>query len=424
MKKREKRYNIAIVGGGPAGIFAAISAKKHNNKISVCIIESNKEICRKLQMTGGGRCNFTNNKDISMFFDNVVNNSKFLYSSFYSFTNNDLMKFIKSVLGLEYVVEINNHDKVYLKSGKSQDLINELESYIKKCGIDVYYNSKVDNIVDGEVKRVYTKENIFNVDKIIISTGGVSYKNTGSDGVMLSIMNELGHNIVDTKPALVPIIIKENWTKLIPGVSLKNINLHIFRNNKRKKKICSIKDDIVFTHKGIGGPAALKASSYLNKSIDEFFLIVDFIPDISNEDIRNMITNDNKKTVLSSFKKIFPNNFAKSLLNYCSKTVDYDVDFINAKCCNLTNKHIDLLILAIKECHFTPEKLESIDKATITSGGINVKNINPSTLESNVIAGIYFSGEVIDVDALTGGYNLQIAFSTGYLAGLSAAESM
>lgn len=424
MKKKEKRYNIAIVGGGPSGIFAAISAKKHNNKISVCIIESNKEICKKLQMTGGGRCNFTNNKDISMFFDNVVNNSKFLYSSFYSFTNNDLMKLIRDDLGLEYVVESNNHDKVYLKSGKSQDLINELERYIKNCGIDIYYNSKVDNIIDGEVKRVYTKENIFNVDKIIISTGGVSYKNTGSDGSMLSIMNELGHDIVDTKPALVPIIVKENWIKSIPGISLKNIDLHIFKNNKRKKKIFSIKDDIVFTHKGIGGPVALKSSSYINKSIEEFFLVVDFIPAISKEDIRSLILNGNKKMVFSSFKKIFPNNFTKALLNYCSETIDYDIDFINVKCCDLTNKHIDLLILAIKECHFIPEKLESIDKATITSGGINVKNINPSTLESKVIAGIYFSGEVIDVDALTGGYNLQIAFSTGYLAGLSAAESV
>lgn len=428
-----KNYDIAILGAGPAGIMAALSARKVNNQADICIIDSNSNIGNKLRITGGGRCNFTNNKDISNFFDNIVRNKKFLYSSLYSFSNEDLKEFIKKI-GLDYVVEDDNDNKVYLKSGKSMDLIEVLNLELRKSNIDYISKSKVGDINLKE-KKIISDDLIIKSDRIIIASGGSSYPQTGSDGSIMKILSKKGYNVIKEVPALAPMNIKESWVKDIPGISLQNVSITVSKvssknknssktSNQKSKKLAELYGDMVFTHKGIGGPAVLKASSYINRSIEESILEIDFITDIAKDELFDIAKSNPKKTILSNLKELFPNNFLKRILEKCNEESDGKVDFINDCSANISNKNFEILYKSLKKAELTPTSLADLERATITSGGIDVKNIDSSSLESVIDSGIYFAGEVIDVDALTGGYNLQIAFSTGYLAGTSAAESL
>lgn len=428
-----KNYDIAILGAGPAGIMAALSARKVNNQADICIIDSNSNIGNKLRITGGGRCNFTNNKDISNFFDNIVRNKKFLYSSLYSFSNEDLKEFIKKI-GLDYVVEDDNDNKVYLKSGKSMDLIEVLNLELRKSNIDYISKSKVGDINLKE-KKIISDDLIIKSDRIIIASGGASYPQTGSDGSIMKILSKKGYNVIKEVPALAPMNIKESWVKDIPGISLQNVSITVSKvsaknknsfktSNQKSKKLAELYGDMVFTHKGIGGPAVLKASSYINRSIEESILEIDFITDIAKDELFDIAKSNPKKTILSNLKELFPNNFLKRILEKCNEESDGKFDFINDCSANISNKNLEILYKSLKKAELTPTSLADLERATITSGGIDVKNIDSSSLESVIDSGIYFAGEVIDVDALTGGYNLQIAFSTGYLAGTSAAESL
>lgn len=428
-----KNYDIAILGAGPAGIMAALSARKVNNQADICIIDSNSNIGNKLRITGGGRCNFTNNKDISNFFDNIVRNKKFLYSSLYSFSNEDLKEFIKKI-GLDYVVEDDNDNKVYLKSGKSMDLIEVLNLELRKSNIDYISKSKVGDINLKE-KKIISDDLIIKSDRIIIASGGSSYPQTGSDGSIMKILSKKGYNVIKEVPALAPMNIKESWVKDIPGISLQNVSITVSKvssknknssktSNQKSKKLAELYGDMVFTHKGIGGPAVLKASSYINRSIEESILEIDFITDIAKDELFDIAKSNPKKTILSNLKELFPNNFLKRILEKCNEESDGKFDFINDCSANISNKNFEILYKSLKKAELTPTSLADLERATITSGGIDVKNIDSSSLESVIDSGIYFAGEVIDVDALTGGYNLQIAFSTGYLAGTSAAESL
>lgn len=428
-----KNYDIAILGAGPAGIMAALSARKVNNQADICIIDSNSNIGNKLRITGGGRCNFTNNKDISNFFDNIVRNKKFLYSSLYSFSNEDLKEFIKKI-GLDYVVEDDNDNKVYLKSGKSMDLIEVLNLELRKSNIDYISKSKVGDINLKE-KKIISDDLIIKSDRIIIASGGSSYPQTGSDGSIMKILSKKGYNVIKEVPALAPMNIKESWVKDIPGISLQNVSITVSKvssknknssktSNQKSKKLAELYGDMVFTHKGIGGPAVLKASSYINRSIEESILEIDFITDIAKDELFDIAKSNPKKTILSNLKELFPNNFLKRILEKCNEESDGKFDFINDCSANISNKNFEILYKSLKKTELTPTSLADLERATITSGGIDVKNIDSSSLESVIDSGIYFAGEVIDVDALTGGYNLQIAFSTGYLAGTSAAESL
>ncbi len=428
-----KNYNIAILGAGPAGIMAALSARKVNNQADICIIDSNSNIGNKLRITGGGRCNFTNNKDISNFFDNIVRNKKFLYSSLYSFSNEDLKEFIRKI-GLDYIVEDDNDNKVYLKSGKSMDLIEVLNLELRKSNIDYIGKSKVVDI-DLKEKKIISDDLIIKSDRIIIASGGSSYPQTGSDGSIKKMLSKKGYSIIEEVPALAPMNIKESWVKDIPGISLQNVFVTASKvgvknktcsrsNNQKSKKLAELHGDMLFTHKGIGGPAVLKASSYINRNIEESVLEIDFIADIAKDELFDIVKSNPKKTILSNLKELFPNNFLKRILEKCNEESDGKFDFINDYSANISNKNFEILYKSLKKAELTPTSLADLERATITSGGIDVKNIDSSSLESVIDSGIYFAGEVIDVDALTGGYNLQIAFSTGYLAGMSAAESL
>lgn len=413
---------VIVVGGGASGMMAALSASKNNNE--VILIERNGELGRKLRATGGGRCNFTNNREIEDFFDKVVNNKKFLYSSFYSFTNKDLISYFES-RNLEYKIEEENDNKVYTKNDKSIEVIEVLNKDLINHNVKIMYNKKVIDIITEDI----TSENDSNKDKskclirgvildngdkilgdkVIISTGGVSYSKTGSDGSMYKILQNHGHTLNRLYPALVPLTIEEKWIKDLQGISMKNVEISC----KIKKKKISKTGDMLFAHFGITGPCVLIMSSYINKTIDKekVELNIDFLPSLNADEISSIIREFPNKNIINNLKQILPQNFLKEILTLLS---------LNDKKASDLSKVDEIKIIEyIKNMKLTCNGTTGINTGMVTSGGISVKEINSSTMESKLIKNLFFTGEVIDIDAETGGYNLQIAFSTGYLSGIS-----
>lgn len=400
--------NVIVIGAGPAGIMASLSSAKLGNKVT--LLERNNEIGKKLKLTGGGRCNITNNRDIEEFFDKVVTNKKFLYSAFYTFSNLDILDYFKKN-NLEYKIEYNNDNKVYTKNDKAEDVINVFKEDLKNSGVKVLYNSKVIDLIvkNGEIKGVILEgDREIYCHKVIITTGGKSYPTTGSDGIMFDILKKYGHDIKTFYPALIPLVIKEGFVKNLQGISLKDVVL----SAKVKKKKVEIEGDMIFTHFGISGPGVLKLSSYINKILEneEVSILLDFIKDKSKEELSLKIRENNNKTVFNNLKGILPQKFIKEILESLNLT--------DIKACELKKEDENKLINSLKEMKLTAIETLTIKAAMVTSGGVSVKEINSSTLESKIIKNLFFAGEVIDIDAETGGYNLQIAYSTGYLAGL------
>ena len=397
---------VIVVGGGPAGIMAALTSSKTNE---VILVERNNEIGKKLRLTGGGRCNITNNRSIDEFFDKVVTNKKFLYSAFYTFSNDSLLEYLKEN-NFEYKIEYDNDNKVYTKSDKADDIIRFFIDNLEKSNVNVMYNTKVEDFIveDNEIIGVVTDngDKVYG-DKVIISTGGKSVPATGSDGSMYDILSKYGHKIDPLYPALVPLVIKEGFVKNLQGVSMKNVVL----GAKVKKKKYEIIGDMIFTHFGISGPGVLKLSSYINRALEneEVEVTLDFLQDKSRDEISKLIKENTNKTVLNNLKGVLPVNFLKEIVGLLNLT--------ETKPSELKKEDEIKLVNYIKEMKLTAIETLSIKAAMVTSGGVAVKEINASTMESKLIKNLYFAGEVIDVDAETGGYNLQIAFSTGYLAG-------
>lgn len=396
---------VIIVGGGPAGIMAALSAAKNNE---VILIEKNKEIGMKLRLTGGGRCNITNNRDIEEFFDKIVNNNKFLYSALYTFSNYSLLEYL-SGKGLEYKVELD--EKVYTKSDKADEVIDLLKNDLRNNDVNIKYNTTITDLIieDNVIKGVITSygEKILG-DKIIITTGGKSFPNTGSDGTMYSVLEKYGHTITPIYAALIPLFIKEEFVKKLQGVSMKDVVV----SAKIKKKKIEKSGDMLFTHFGISGPAVLKLSSYVNKALTEgeVEITLDFLKDKSKEEISKIMRSNTNKTVFNNLKGVLPQNFLKVVFEILGLS--------EIKASDLKKEDEYKVIEYMKEMKLTARETLTIKAAQVTSGGVKVKEINASTMESKLIKNLYFAGEVIDVDAETGGYNLQIAFSTGYLAGM------
>lgn len=395
---------VIVVGGGPAGIMAALKASEKNE---VILIERNNEIGKKLKLTGGGRCNITNNRDIDEMLQKVVTNKKFLYSAFYSFTNRDLLDYFSSK-NLEYKVEYDQ--KVYTGSDKADDVIKTLLDDLKNKGVKILYNSKVSDLIveEGKIKGVVINNiEVINGDKVIIATGGKSHPQTGSDGSMYDILEKYGHKIQPQYAALIPLVIKEDFVSKLQGISMKEV---VMRARVKKKKFEQI-GDMIFTHFGISGPGVLKLSSYINKALEneDITLTLDFLSDKSREEIGSIIRSNPQKTVINNMKGLLPQNFLKQIISLC--------DLEEVKSAELKKKDENKLISMIKEMTITARETLTIKAAMVTSGGVSVKDINSSTLQSKIVKGLYLCGEIIDVDAETGGYNLQIAFSTGNLAG-------
>ncbi len=400
--------NVIVVGAGPSGIMAALSSAKSGNKVT--LLERNNEIGKKLKLTGGGRCNITNNRDIEEFFDKIVTNKKFLYSAFYTFSNLDILEYFKKH-NLEYKIEYDNDNKVYTKNDKAEDVINVFKEDLKKNSVNLIYNSKVIDLIieDSEVKGVILEDNrkIYG-DKVIVTTGGKSYPVTGSDGSMFDILKKYGHDIKPFYPALIPLVIKEGFIKNLQGISLKDV---VLKTRIKKKKI-EIEGDMIFTHFGISGPGVLKLSSYINKILEneEVLITLDFLKGKTKEELSKIIRENNNKTIFNNLKGLLPQKFIKEILENLRLT--------DIKASELKKEDENKLINSLKEMNLTVIETLTIKAAMVTSGGVSVKEINSSTLESKIIKNLFFAGEVIDIDAETGGYNLQIAYSTGYLAGL------
>lgn len=401
---------VIVIGGGPSGMMAALTASKNGHEVT--LVERNDELGKKLKLTGGGRCNVTNNRYIDEFFDKVVTNKKFLYSAFYSFTNEDLLNFLTES-NLEYKVEEDNDYKVYTKSDKATELIHTFKELLLNNNIKIMYNSKVVDLIINENNKIegVLLENGTKVfgDKVIISTGGHSHSKTGSDGSMHKILKKHGHTIARPYPALSPLKIKEDWTRRLQGISFKKVELSC---KIKKKKISKI-GDLLFAHFGITGPVVLIMSSYINKILDneEVELNLDILPDISREEISKIIRENPNKNIANNLKSILPLNYLKEILDL--------LNLSETKPNELTKENENKIIDYIKNIKLTTNSTLGIQVSMVTSGGVTVKEINSSTMESKVIEDLYFTGEVVDVDAETGGYNLQIAFSTGYLAGIS-----
>ncbi|MBO4702646.1 MAG: NAD(P)/FAD-dependent oxidoreductase [Lachnospiraceae bacterium] len=420
-----------VIGAGPAGMMAAISAA--NSGDNVVLLEKNEKTGKKLFITGKGRCNVTNACSRDEFFENIVSNPKFLYSAFSQFNNTDLMKLIEDN-GTPLKTERGN--RVFPVSDHSSDILKALNNALKKAGVDVRLNTSVKSIIteiikDAEEsdskKKEYTKrvvgvktDNgvIYEADKVIIATGGISYKSTGSTGDGLRWAGEEGHRISTLKPALVPLETFEKWPFELTGLSLKNVSLSLLIKDKLKYKEMG---EMLFTHFGISGPLVLTASSIIAKSDEkDIKVFIDLKPALSDDEFDARLIRELKEGNKKELKNILGNIYPIKLgLQICELS---GVD-IYKKCNEITKEERKKILDYTKRLPLTVKGTRDFDEAIITHGGVSVKDINPKTMESKLVKNLYFAGEVIDVDAFTGGFNLQIAFSTGYLSGMREEEN-
>lgn len=411
---------VVIIGMGPAGIMCAIKAKENGH--DVLILEKNNEAGKKLNITGKGRCNLSFVGDTEYFLSNVVTNPKFMLSSINNLSNTELVSYINS-LGVKTKEERGN--RIFLASDNAREITNALLKEIKRLNIKVRYNTKVEQILKEEDKvtgvRLENNECIL-ADKVVIATGGNSYKSTGSTGDGYTLAQSLGHNIIDIKPALVPLILKEkDICKNLMGVTLKNVKLKIMVDNKIYDERFG---EMLFMNKGITGPIVLSSSSKINKlknlkelaDESKIKVIIDLKPALSKEELYRRITRDFEKYSNKEFKNAICDLTIQSLIPVIIKKSGISE---KKKANSITKVEKERLVETLKNLDFTFEKLEDINAGIVTSGGVNTKEINPKTMESKIVSGLYFAGEVIDVDALTGGFNLQIAFSTGFTAGIN-----
>lgn len=400
---------VAVIGGGPAGMIAAATASNRGKE--VYLFEKNDKLGKKLFITGKGRCNITNNCDIEDLINNVVSNKDFLYSGFYSFTNKNIIDILNRY-GVETKVERGN--RVFPKSNKSSDVIKALEKYMIDNKVKINLNKEVTQIEKTDKSFIinFKDSTIETFDKVIIATGGVSYKQTGSTGDGYTFAKNFGHEIKEIKPALAPCEIKEAWVKELQGLALKNITVTTYVNGK---KVFEDFGEMLFTHFGISGPLVLTMSNYINDYRNNTIKIsIDLKPALDDKQLENRIIRDFEKYSRKQFKNSLNDLLPKKIIPIIIKLSEIDEDkFVN----QITKTERKNLLNILKNLEMTFDRFRPINEAIVTSGGISVKEINPSTMESKLIKGMYFAGEVIDVDALTGGFNLQIAYSTGYLAG-------
>lgn len=433
---------IAIIGCGAAGMMAALAAA--NSSVSVTIFEKNEKPGKKIYITGKGRCNVTNACDGTAYFDHVKRNPRFLYSAFYDFDNNAVMDFFESN-GCKLKVE--RGDRVFPVSDHSSDIIRTLFNAVKKAGVKVLFDTEVLSVETskGAVSAItYADRSAGSgkgsnapimreeFDSVIVCTGGVSYPSTGSTGDGYEFAKSAGHSIKEPRPSLVPFETKEDWCRELQGLSLKNVGLKLFlskkdadkkgdntdntKNSKKKKPAYEGFGEMLFTHFGVSGPLVLTASCHYEKDM-KAELVLDLKPALSEKQLDARVLRDFEEGLNKQFKNVIGGLFPSKLVPVMIRLSGIDPE---RPVHDITKEERLSFVSLIKNLPITVIGTRSFNEAIITRGGVDVKEINPSTMESKLIKGLYFAGEVIDVDTETGGFNLQVAWSTGHLAGTSA----
>lgn len=444
--------DIVVAGGGAAGMMAAIAAARADKGNRILLIEKNEKLGKKLFITGKGRCNVTNACEVEKIFDNVMEHPKFLYSAVYGFDNQAVMDFFEAA-GCPLKTE--RGQRVFPQSDHSSDIIRALERELKKCRVQVMLNTEVRKIkavrpagastdADGQCDRKKSgakkklkctlevsavmlydrktgKTSSVKADRLIIATGGCSYALTGSTGDGYRFAGDCGHSIVPTAPALAPFSVKEDWCHGLQGLSLKNVQASVEMDGKQ---IYSDFGEMLFTHYGVSGPLMLTASSrYVHaagRTDKEARLFIDLKPALTHEQLDRRILREFDDNKNKQFKNVIGSLFPARLAPVMPVISGIDPD---KRVNEVTREERERFAGTIKHMQLTITGVRGYDEAVVTKGGVAVSEISPSTMESKLVKGLYFAGEVMDLDALTGGFNLQIAWSTGYLAGVSAASA-
>ena len=410
---------VIVIGGGPAGMMSAITASQNGNE--VILLEKMERLGRKLLITGKGRCNITSSLPIQEFIQNIPGNGQFLYSAFNNYTNTDIINFLKSE-GLE--VKEERGKRIFPITDKSLDVLKCFEKKLKALNVKIEYNAEVVSIKkDSDRFEVELKNGtILNSNKVIIATGGKSYPLTGSTGDGYKLAKQLGHTVTQIKPSLVPFEVYDKKTcKELQGLSLKNVGIE-FKDIEKNKVIYEDFGEMLFTHFGVSGPTILSGSAHLvrYKNIDDLLknkkiiLKIDFKPALPEEKLDKRILRDfdeeKNKELKHSLDKLLPKKLIPVIIEKSEINPEKRVN-------EITKQERKILVNLLKNFELEISKFRPIEEAIITSGGINIKEINPKTMESKIVPGLYFAGEIIDVDGYTGGFNLQIAYSTGFTAG-------
>jgi len=403
-------FDVIIIGGGAAGAMAAVIAARNERKVAV--FEKNEYIGRKLRITGKGRCNVTNNCGLQELLDNTPINSRFLYSAFSAFGTGDTVEFFEN-LGVPLKTERGN--RVFPVSDNAEDIVNSLSKALHDNNVKIF-NKKVDKITvqDGRCTGVWADGKHYSAESVLIATGGKSYPNTGSTGDGYKFAEKLGHTVTPLRPSLVPLVCNEKYCAALMGLSLKNVELRLYDG---EKVIFGELGEMLFTHFGISGPLVLSASSHIREmAANRYKILIDLKPALDAKKLDIRIQRDFSENQNRDFA-----NVARKLVPSALVPVIAELSSISGeqKVNSITKEQRLNLGKTLKNFPLTVKNFRSIEEAIITSGGISVKEINPKTMESKLIKGLYFAGEVIDVDAYTGGFNLQIAFSTAYVAGIN-----
>ena len=412
---------VVVIGGGPAGIMASISASQASEE--VILLEKNNSLGKKLLITGKGRCNITTSLDMSEVIENIPGNGRFLYSVFQNYTNQDIIELLKRN-GLEVKKERGN--RIFPVTDKAQSVLDCFIKELKKACVEIKTNSEVVEILvrDNIVYGVKLKSgDIIEADKVILATGGKSYPLTGSNGSGYKLVRELGHTITEIKPSIVPLTADIFLCQSMQGLSLRNVKVTL-KDIEKNKEIYNDFGEMLFTHFGVSGPVILSSSAHLvrYKNIDELLnnkkikLYIDLKPALSFEELDARILRDFEEYKNKDFK----NSLDKLLPQKMIETV-IDISNINPnkKVNEITREERQRLVSILKGFEVTLTGFRPVEEAIVTAGGVSIKEINPKTMESKLVSGLYFAGEIIDVDAYTGGFNLQIAYSTGYTAGMN-----
>lgn len=408
---------IIIVGGGAAGMLAAIFAARGGAKVT--LLERNEKLGKKVYITGKGRCNLTNTAQGEDFLRQVVRNPRFLYAAMSNFDSADMRTLMES-LGVKLKVERGN--RVFPESDHASDVTAGLRREMERLGVEIRYDSRVSGLIaeDGRIAGVTLEDGQrCRADAVILATGGASYPSTGSTGDGWAFAEAVGHSVVPPMPALVPIRTKESWPGTLAGLSLKNVALRAWKAGKKRRYFYDEMGEMLFTHSGISGPIALSLSSRLPEDLTDVHMEIDLKPALDMQTLDARLLRDfkefSRKQITHVMDGLAPHSLGQQILLLAGISPQLPVN-------SVTQAQRARLAELLKGLPLTPAGLHGFEEAIVTRGGVSVKEINPSTMESKIVRGLYFAGEMIDVDAMTGGFNLQIAFSTGALAGKSAAE--